>query len=247
MHRKSALCAGMSPASRREAAAVVDHFNIFVETGKRWVFAGAIGWPGWCRRGKDESSAKDALLEGGSRYARALAAIQIDFEPPQNIDAFNVVERVAGNSTTDFGAPDAALEADEEPVSASDLERFSDILEACWAAFDRAVEKASGRELRKGPRGGGRVLDKIINHVVDGDASYLGRIGWPAPKVGGVDHKEKLEAMRAALLEGLAASARGELPTKGPRGGLRWSARRFVRRVAWHALDHAWEIEDRLE
>jgi hypothetical protein len=24
-----------------------------------------------------------------------------------------------------------------------------------------------------------------------------------------------------------------------------WSPRYFVRRSAWHALDHAWEIEDR--
>ena len=31
----------------------------------------------------------------------------------------------------------------------------------------------------------------------------------------------------------------------GPRGGKRWSARYFVRRAAWHVLDHAWEIEDR--
>jgi hypothetical protein len=50
---------------------------------------------------------------------------------------------------------------------------------------------------------------------------------------------------RAAILEGLAASAAGKLPAKGPRGGSRWTARYFVRRVAWHALDHAWEIEDR--
>jgi hypothetical protein len=42
------------------------------------------------------------------------------------------------------------------------------------------------------------------------------------------------------------ASARGEIPAKGPRGGLRWTARYFVRRLSWHILDHAWEIEDRM-
>jgi hypothetical protein len=46
---------------------------------------------------------------------------------------------------------------------------------------------------------------------------------------------------------GLVASVRGELPTEGPRGGVRWSARYTVRRAAWHTLDHAWEIEDRIE
>jgi hypothetical protein len=45
----------------------------------------------------------------------------------------------------------------------------------------------------------------------------------------------------------LAAGARGELPERGPRGGARWTPRSFVRRVAWHVLDHAWEIEDRLQ
>ena len=34
-------------------------------------------------------------------------------------------------------------------------------------------------------------------------------------------------------------------PKSGPRGGKIWSPRFFVRYVAWHTLDHAWEIEDR--
>jgi hypothetical protein len=55
-----------------------------------------------------------------------------------------------------------------------------------------------------------------------------------------------MEATRQAILQGLASSARGEIPAHGPRGGQRWSARYFVRRVAWHTIDHAWEIEDRL-
>jgi hypothetical protein len=38
----------------------------------------------------------------------------------------------------------------------------------------------------------------------------------------------------------------GELPDFGPRGGERWPALFAIRRSAWHALDHAWEIEDRL-
>ena len=48
------------------------------------------------------------------------------------------------------------------------------------------------------------------------------------------------------LLEGLQASAAGRIPAKGPRGGARWTPSYFVRRTAWHVLDHAWEIEDRL-
>jgi hypothetical protein len=51
---------------------------------------------------------------------------------------------------------------------------------------------------------------------------------------------------RRHILDELSAAARGELPTEGPRGGKRWSPVYFVRRLAWHELDHAWEIEDRV-
>ena len=49
-----------------------------------------------------------------------------------------------------------------------------------------------------------------------------------------------------AVLEALGAAARGEVPPRGPRGGVRWAPRYFVRRVVWHVLDHARELEDRL-
>ena len=42
-----------------------------------------------------------------------------------------------------------------------------------------------------------------------------------------------------------AAAAQCQLASHGPREGVHWSARYFVRCVAWHALDHVWEIEDR--
>jgi hypothetical protein len=52
--------------------------------------------------------------------------------------------------------------------------------------------------------------------------------------------------VRQAVLDGLAAAAEGQIPAVGPRGNARWTPRYFVRRVAWHVLDHAWEIEDRM-
>lgn len=41
-------------------------------------------------------------------------------------------------------------------------------------------------------------------------------------------------------------AARGKELQVGPRGGKRWKPRYYVRRSAWHILDHAWEIEDRV-
>ena len=49
-----------------------NQIDIYVESGKKRTFAGAIEWPGWCRSGRDEASALQALFEYGPRYARAL-------------------------------------------------------------------------------------------------------------------------------------------------------------------------------
>ena len=78
------------------------------------------------------------------------------------------------------------------------------------------------------------------------DEGYLKRIGWKVPKIEHENVETKLARVREEILEGLVAVAAGELPTIGPRGGKRWTARFFVRRVAWHVVDHAWEIEDRI-
>ena len=78
------------------------------------------------------------------------------------------------------------------------------------------------------------------------DAAYLKRIGWNTENVETDDVETELRRIRSGILDGLVAAARGELPEKGPRGGKRWTPRYFVRRVAWHVLDHTWEVEDRI-
>ena len=120
------------------------------------------------------------------------------------------------------------------------------ILDACWRAVDSASYLGRGRELRKGPRGGGRELDGILRHLLGGDAGYLASLGWKFKEAAGEDLERELQRTRQAIRQGLTAAVRGELAERGPRGGIRWPARYYVRRAAWHVLDHAWEIEDRL-
>lgn len=220
-------------------------FDVYLEVGNKRTFAAAIDWPGWCRRGADQASALEALVDAAPRYARALRGTRLGFAPPVDGSALTVVERLPGDATTDFGAPGAAPSADEGSVGAADLRRFSTLFRATWRAFDRAVQEASGKELRKGPRGGGRSLDGIVHHLIGADAGYLNSLGWKHRWNEKAERSEELARVRNAILEGLEASARGDIPRRGSRGGLRWWPRYFVRRVAWHALDHAWEIEDR--
>ncbi len=218
---------------------------VSLERGAKRTFATAVDWPGWARVGRDDASALQALLDSAPRYARVVAGTRLGFEAPRDLSALRAVERHGGNATTDFGAPAAELTADSSPVTAAELARLVTLIEAAWRAFDDAAKASKGKTLSKGPRGGGRALDDIARHVGDAEAGYLSALGWPFRADAKATFGAELKRTRAAVLEGLAASARGEIAAQGPRGGKRWKARFFARRLAWHAVDHAWEIEDR--
>jgi len=111
--------------------------------------------------------------------------------------------------------------------------------------LDRTAEAAMGAELRKGPRGGGRELDAIVRHVLDADQAYLAKLGDKYRRPGAADVSAEMADVRTAILDLVASRARGEPPPRTPRRGSLWTPRYTVRRSAWHALDHAWEIEDR--
>ena len=219
--------------------------RVYVEVGAKRTFATALDWPGWSRSGRDEAAALATLAAYGPRYARAVAVAKLDFATPVDAAAFWIATRLKGSTTTDFGAPDAAAPGDDKPLKPKDLIRWLALLDACWRTFEHSLARAAGKTLAKGPRGGGRERDEIGWHVLEAQAAYLGRLGWPLK----VDPRTPLAAeLRRARDEsqaGLEAAVRGELPARGPRGGLRWTPRYFVRRAAWHLLDHAWEIEDR--
>jgi hypothetical protein len=217
---------------------------VHLEVAPKRTFAMARDWPGWCRSGRDAASALDTLLQYAPRYAAALYRAGLAFHLPDHLSAFVVESQIVGNAATEFGVPDRAFPEDALPVDESELERFEHILAGCWAAFDASVQAAEGRVLRKGPRGGGRDLEKIVQHVQEATVGYLVSFGGKKPVP---PSTQDMGYLRAVVVETLAGRVRGEIPATGARGGLRWSPRYFVRRLAWHDLDHAWEIEDRLE
>lgn len=217
--------------------------EIFLETGKKKTIAGAVDWPGWCRIGKDKDAAMAALIEYGPRYALAAKLGKVDFEPPEELSALKIVEKLEGTGTTDFGVPDKPLKLDERPVKPDDLERLAALLEGCWRALQKAARAAEGKHLRLGPRGGGRDLSKILEHVTGSSAGYQSRLMWKAPDNPDCD----LNLARKSSLDALTHAVQNELPEVGPRGGKLWLPRYYARREAWHVLDHVWEIEDRIE
>src|SRR5207237_6938240 len=127
----------------------------------------------------------------------------------------------------------------------TDLDRWIALFEAAWITLDRSADAAKGKRLRTGPRGGGRSLTKIVDHVIESEAAYLGELDRARPPrttAGGV---AKPTALHATMVESIRRRAAGEMPEMGRRRSPFWTARYFIRRTAWHALDHAWEIEDR--
>jgi hypothetical protein len=206
-------------------------------------FASALEWPGWARSGSDEAAAIEALLAYAPRYHDVIARHRLGFETP---DGTSVVERLKGTPVTDFGAPIIPPEADSEPVDAKELKRQLTVLSACWDALQRIVEAADGKELQKGPRGGGRDIGKMLEHVLGAHHSYRRHIFWREKQPASNDLAKVLDANKDADAKAVTFAVSGEMPERGPRDGVLWTPRYFVRRSAWHILDHAWEIEDKV-
>jgi hypothetical protein len=209
--------------------------DVVIEAGDKKVFASALEWPGWSRSGKTREDAIESLLAYAHRYAPV--ARRAGLELPDSLDV-EVVQRLQGGSGTDFGVPSRIHTADTKRVTAAEAARLAGLVEAAWTTFDRVAAGAPA-ELRKGPRGGGRDRDKMVGHVIESDWYYAREIGLKLkqPKL---DDRPAVEALRAEILAILRKPSDGS-----PLAGRRWPARYAARRIAWHALDHAWEIEDR--
>jgi hypothetical protein len=210
---------------------------VYLEIGDKRVFASALEWPGWTRSGKDELRALETLAAYAPRYASVPKIARIEFAIGAK-PSFKVVERVKGNATTDYGAPGIQANSDTKTLTPGEADRISALLAASWKVFDAAVAKAPA-ELRKGPRGGGRDRDKIADHILDAESGYTPKLGLKL-KTPSRGDKAAVQATRKAILDAIRASA-GSPQT----GEKRWPPRYVARRMAWHLLDHAWEIEDR--
>jgi hypothetical protein len=201
---------------------VAEQTRVYLEIGAKRFFASAADWPGWSRPGKTEDAALETLVAYAPRYAKVTKLARIEL--PKDTARFTVIERQMGNATTDYGVPGMPARNEWKPMTRPETERLVALLEACWKYLDQVKAKAPP-ELRKGPRGGGRDRDKMYQHVVDAELEYGKGIGVRLK-----------QPDRKALLAAL----------KNPNPDTKWPVAYFIRRTAWHALDHAWEMEDRI-
>lgn len=204
--------------------------KVSIEAAEKKAFATAIDWPGWSRSGKTDELALETLASYAERYARIAKLAGEPFPAPGEFD-LDVVERGKGGGGTEFGVPSNVTKQDRRPTTPAAAERLARLVEAAWRTFE-GVSAAAPQQLRKGPRGGGRDTSKMVGHVVEADEAYAREMG--------IKLKAPIEEVRAAMLEALRQPSDGS-----PLADRRWTARYAAHRIAWHALDHAWEIEDR--
>jgi hypothetical protein len=215
----------------------VTTLEVSLEATPKKTFASAVDWPGWSRSGKTEELAIAALLAYAERYAVVAGKARVSF-PARTGFEVRVVERQAGSAGTEFGVPSRPSDHDKRPVTVAEADRLVRLVEAAWAYFDQ-VAAAAPPELRKGPRGGGRDTAKIVAHVDGADGGYAREMGLRIPEP--ADRRGVL-ARRREMLDVLRVPSDGS-----PIAGRRWPPRYAAHRICWHALDHAWEIEDRSE
>jgi hypothetical protein len=213
--------------------------RVILEIGKkRRVVAGALDWPGLDRWGTSEEDALEKLTAYVPRYAGVAerAGLARAFARSRELD---VVERVSGSSSTDFwGIAHVPSQIEREVLSAPDLERRLEVLQATWAYFDDVAAHVS-KDLRPGPRSAGRTREQIVRHVYANEPEQMSRkveVRTPkevvlTPKGLAAHRQVYLDAIRAYNAEGKPART--------------WPIQFLIRRTAHHAMDHAWEMEDR--
>jgi hypothetical protein len=232
-------CSSVARVRCEYAVRVTDTLRVILEVGKkRRVVAGATDWPGLDRWGISEDDALARLSSYLPRYAGVAerAGMSSAFGRARDME---VVERVAGSSSTDFwGIAHVPSQVERGVLSAADLEGRLDLLRACWTYFDDVAACVSP-ELRPGPRSAGRSRELIIRHVYSNEPEQFSRkveVRTPLEvvltPVGLVTHRQAyLEAIRAYNAEAKPART--------------WPIQFLVRRTAHHVMDHAWEMEDR--
>src|SRR5947199_32655 len=145
---------------------------VHLEVGTKRVFATTVDWPGWCRSGRTEEDALEALAVYFPRYADVAAAAGAPF-PPRLAKASAVGSRVRGVGRYAAGA-----------------ERLAG-----------AVRRQAHRLARAGPRVGDAGPDRVVALARPAPAARTHTPGWSVGREG-VPHAvgEQLVAPAAAPL-----------------------------------------------
>ena len=236
-----ALSPGRPPARAGAILRPMAHLETAEEVGPRKTFRWAVDWPGWARGGKDPDLARDAFIASAPRYELVAAQAGEAFPAAIAADDLDLVESVSGGSGTDFGVPSVVVRV-RPPArrvrggrAAGPARRGG--LDRVRAGRRGGAGRAPQGTARRRARHGQDRRPRRRRRIMATPASWA----FACPSRRPTD-RAAIATERAAMLELLRQPSDGT-----PIAGRRWTARYAARRIAWHALDHAWEIEDRTE
>lgn len=176
----------------------------------------------------------------------------VELPPMRGIE---VVEEVAATRAADGTERNALFAADRTPADAADVERTVRWLTHARADLVDLISRVDAHENAHGPlaRDGDpqeRTSEDVLRHLAGAEVWLLSRVDpsvrYPGdPRAG--DPRASLEAVRRWSIEALRtlvadAPANERIDGKGER----WTLRKVLRRLVYHALDHLWELDRRL-
>ena len=204
------------------------------------VAAFAIDWPGWSRGAKTPDAAVEMLEAYRERYRpiARLAGLESEFDRAGPLE---IVEDHVGVGSTDFwGISFAPSSFEQAPMPDDELERKLALLEASWRFFDDVAARVSP-ELREGP------ARRRSQSRRDRPPRPRQRVGDLARKVGVIAPPGELPTPEASVrtARSIVAAMRDYNAEGKMARGRNWTIALLVRHTAFHALDHAWEMEDK--
>ncbi len=211
--------------------------------------AWALEHPGCLAYGADAEEAKanmPAAVEEYAAWVRAHGMKWMDDGPVQVAveDVFDDY-RLAPNP--DLGGEGPMVEAffhyDAEPLSGTDVERASKLLDWGWEDLLACVTSLSPQQLTEKRPGERWNINGILQHVAHAEWWYQACVSLPMPPEENDLPEEplgSLELVRAHLMA-LLPKLEG-VHTMLDVEGETWSPRKMLRRAAWHERDHTQHI-----
>jgi len=201
----------------------------------------SLDWSGWSRGAKTAEQAVETLDAYRPRYrpVAEIAGMLAEFDAAGPLE---IVEDRIGTGSTDFwGISFSPSSTEHGQLDDAELERKLTLLQATWTFFDDIAARVSA-EMRKGPRGGGRMRDEIIRHVIRVESlDHAKQVGVLEEDDGTALTPQGLREHREAYIAAIRDYNAGKVDRKMRS----WTLPFLIRHSAFHTLDHAWEMEDK--
>ena len=211
--------------------------RVYIETGNKRAFACSLEWPGLARSGKTEDAALAALASYVPRYAPRGGARQDQLRPirwPAVACRSNACLHARGERTSG-----CRRRCSDPTTATSALTKHLGRRHCCpragrsstpsRQAHRRSCARAPRRRPGQGRHGRPRCGSRADVRAQGGPEAT--RAGPRRPRRRGREQDRDL-----GMVPVWEVALRGRAP---------WPPRYAARRLIWHVLDHAWEIEDR--